>query len=699
MRLRGARNTKNRLSEPQSTKLELVRADDGEQENGLRFRTRHPTKPCFVDLTCFDVGRERAYGSGVNKWLGAYQGRPELIRELTPALVDRMSPAAEKTTKRYIEALTAWWRLLDQIESRVGDRQRITSVLQLTEIHRQAAADRGLARKHVAMFLAIVNQTRNALGQKSLYWKLPEKKEPTRHLAPKTHFDLIRRTIKQRWFKVLDRWERTEQLLVGVSNSATSNPDSSDHTDRMPRKLSAEDTRLRMNYQHFLEVAEKTGRARPSGDMLYQGMTSSAFSFKGFSVREMLAGFYPNGDDIRVAFHLCLARTGWNPAVLLSLDVNTKFIETHPMDDRRYVLRGTKDRAGGAEQIHEGLFKSQGSAGSVLQKLQEKTAPLRTQLQDDLAKCKKDREKSLADGLALQVASLDRRIMELESAVRSPWIYASTASGGDLVARLTDTNYGTSSNAAKGSYLQVLVREINSNLPPDQQVSHITASDFRDGFAYDIYQASGGSILAVYKALSHRSIESTSTYLRTTLLKAEHQKLFGTFSQALWSEIEVRSAVDPTVLAKWSRDGSLTVDQRNRLNSYRNVMMTRLGTGCRDPFNPPKHIDPNFIADGKSMCHVQRCTLCVEHAVIMPESMQGLCKRLVELRHLKSQMSARTTLNVASLDEELKNLELVLLAFDEDEVRKSVLSWTNRIESGEYRGIEFDGIGLGNVGG
>jgi hypothetical protein len=35
------------------------------------------------------------------------------------------------------------------------------------------------------------------------------------------------------------------------------------------------------------------------------------------------------------------------------------------------------------------------------------------------------------------------------------------------------------------------------------------------------------------KALGHRSIRSTQGYLNNTLLNDEHQKLFGTFSEAL----------------------------------------------------------------------------------------------------------------------------------------------------------------------
>jgi hypothetical protein len=53
----------------------------------------------------------------------------------------------------------------------------------------------------------------------------------------------------------------------------------------------------------------------------------------------MLCGSYPDSFDIRVAFHLCMATTGWNPAVLLSLDVTTSIIEKHPKDPGRYILR------------------------------------------------------------------------------------------------------------------------------------------------------------------------------------------------------------------------------------------------------------------------------------------------------------------------------------------------------------------------
>lgn len=694
MGIRSNTNTKNRLREDDHPVLTLAQPAPVVQQDPLRFRTAHPTKPCFVDLTHFATGRENATRGGKRKWLGAYQGRPELIRELAPALRDRLTPTAEKTISHFVGALTAWWRLFDEMEAKLGV-QKITSVSQLTDLHRQFAMDKGLARKHFGNFLSLANLTRQAMGLKVLHWKLPWQTEPVRHLASQEIFLLVRKSLKRRWFIVLDRWALAEALLKKGAPVAREVPLADALAEQKRIEVNTEQKRLLKNYQHFNEVVAATGLPRPAAEFLYREMGSGVFSHRGYSVRDMLAGCYPSGDDVRAAFHLCLATTGWNPAVLLSLDVNEPFIEVHPMDGHRYVLRGTKARARGAAQVSEGLVKSQGSAGVILQTLMARNAPLREQLRGDLEACKLQRSAFVGPDLDPHVVRLDRRIMALEQAARSPWLYASTASGGELIASLTDRNFDSSVSAKDGSYLHVLVKEINQSLPADQHIPRIKSGDFRDAYAYDAYHASAGSILAVYKALGHRQVQTTVIYLHNTLLKEEHRKLFGTFSQALWNEMEATARVDPTVIAKWSRDGEVTPDQRKRLDTYRTLMLSRVGTGCKDPHHPPKHIAPNFVADGEAKCHVQRCTLCVEHAVIMPESLSGLCKRLAELRHLQSQMGIAAFTLLSRFDEELKNTEIALLAFDEQDVKEHVDAWQTRIENGEHRVVAFDGAAQG----
>ncbi|EKD96653.1 MAG: hypothetical protein ACD_23C01355G0001 [uncultured bacterium] len=120
-------------------------------------------------------------------------------------------------------------------------------------------------------------------------------------------------------------------------------------------------------------------------------------------------------------------------------------------------------------------------------------------------------------------------------------------------------------------------------------------------------------------------------------------------------------------------------------------MLSRIGVACKDPCNPPKHIAPDFEADGENHCHVQRCTLCLEHAVILPESLDGLCKRLAELRYLRVRMGIGA-FEESSYVQEMSNTEIALLAFDEEEVKERFDVWKAQIESGKHRFMEFDGI-------
>lgn len=680
MGIRSNKNTKDRLRDANGPTLALVPYAAPRPEDPLKFRTSHATKPGPVDLTCFEFGKSQARRGGQRLWRGAYTGRPELIHELAPAIRDRLMPLARKSVAHYLEALTAWWRIFDEIETSSPELPKIVSVTQLNDLRRQFAMDRDISRDHMADFLSLVNVTRKALGYRALHWALPPTKDTKRFLAPQQSFLVVRRELKRGWFNALDRWDRTQALLGDTLERSSGVASDSDRV------------RLLRNYQHLNRIAAITGKARPTSEELYSDMSSGQFSAKGFNVREMLSGFYPSGNDIRTAFHLCLATTGWNPAVLLSLDVGQQLIEVHPMDSNRYILRGFKARAGGTEQVSEGLYKSQGSAGAILQALIKRTEPLREQLRKDLVDCKLARGKLEGRDTELEVDAMDVRISRLEHAIRSPWLYFTTSTPNEVISALTDTTFSSSRNAAKGSYMDLLVEKINLNLPGEHRIFPMKAGDFRDAHAYERYHASGGSVLSVMKALGHKSVKSTATYLQNTLIAEENLKLLGTFSNALWREIALTGRVDPTVIAKWSRDGEVTDDQRDRLVTYRKIMISRIGVGCNDPHNPPVHIDPNFVADGVAVCSIQRCTLCFEHAVITPESMVGLCKRLGELRHTRLTMGLRAFAMHSNFPDELKNTEIALLAFDEDTVNTTVAHWENQIRAGTHRVPEFSGV-------
>lgn len=677
MGIRSSNNRKNQLPikgfAPVLVASPPTTAEMRPEAISLRFFTRHPTKPCEVDLTVFVDGEDAPRNKRGGIWSGPFKGRPALLRELLPAIHDKLMPLAEKSVTSYINALRSWWRLMDSVEASLPSMLPVTSTAHLTDVHRQGAFDKKITRIPFTEFLAIANPTRAAIGLNPLFWTPPEDPSPARYLPPQWQTDHLRHALKHHWFATLDRWALADALKT--SDTAADTP---------------EKQRLAKNYHHFDNTIQNTGKARPTlADLCQEFKSQSAFYEAGLSFTDMLRGNYPDGGDIRVAFHLCLATTGWNPAVLLSLDVTDKFIEAHPKDPARYVLRSTKARARGTEQLAEGLFKTQSGAGFVIQTLLARTAPLRVELYKKLNECKKQ-----LDAMHLEVTDeaqkLRKQIISLEQGTRSAWLFANAGSIG--IQWLDDENFA-SSRRGDGHlrFLKQFIADLNSKLPLDRQLAAINATDLRDVYAGQVYHASGGSILAVMKALGHRRVDTTADYLGNTLLKEEHRRLFSTFSEALWTEIVDSGRVDPTVLAKISRDGAATPEERRRLHEYRMLLTTRIGTKCKDPYNPPTHIAPNFHQDGKAMCHVQRCMLCWENSVVTAESMPGLCKRAAELRHLRSQMSMGA-FQESSFLEELENTELVLLGFDQAKVEQLIAAWTAKISAGVHRVTEFDGI-------
>lgn len=647
----------------------LLETPDSVDDDGLRFWTQHPTRPCQVDLRAFRDGESKRPHPG-GTWSGKFTGRPDLIREIAPVLREVVRYAVPNTSAQYVHYLRTWWRLLDDIEEKAGDVfVRVRSVIDLTAIHKQSAYDVGMERKVFSGFQSIVNAARRIKGLPPLYWRVPEGRDSKRRLPPQAHLDQIRHAIKHAWFAALHRWNLADELSAG----------------REP--LNTEEARLAENYSRFKAGVASAEHPRPTSHVLWGDLTFHAFNRRGLSIPDMLRGFYPDANDIRAAFHLCLASTGWNPAVLLDLRVGDDFLEPHPKDPTRYLMRGHKNR-GNSEQVTEGLYKSQGSAGIVLERLIRQTEPLRAQLVLQLAELKNNEAELSKDGRPLpDKARL--RIAELERGTKSPWLYVTSAN--DAINWLDSQNYRRSSlkKHKAGNYLDDIVAQLNATRPDNAHISSLNPSDFRDAFATYVYQLSGGMVLYVMKVLGHKSPQTTQLYLDNNVLNAKGEELYRTFSNSLWREIEFFGRADPTLIAKWTRDGSVSADERVRLHEYRGLMRSRIGVGCKSPTTPPRRLAPDFEVDGKKLCPVQRCTLCVENAVILPGSMPGLCKRLAELRHIQSHMSTVSFID-SSFKEEMENVELALLYFDALEVAQHFLDWERRISSGQHRVIEFD---------
>ena len=76
--------------------------------------------------------------------------------------------------------------------------------------------------------------------------------------------------------------------------------------------------------------------------------------------------------------------------------------------------------------------------------------------------------------------------------------------------------------------------------------------------------------------------------------------------------------------------------------------------------------------------------------MLLPESLDGLCMRMAELRYLRENMPTATFIE-SSFPEEHANTEAALSAFDEQAVRAAVKDWELRIQDGRHTVLVFDG--------
>jgi hypothetical protein len=641
--------------------------EDSKSDSDLLFWTRHGKHPVLVNLTLFRDGEVQRSSAG-GSWSGSFTGRPMLIEQLAPALKALVEYASRQTVEKYLHALRVWWRILDTVDA-LGNKP-VESVADISELHRQCALDEGIDRLPFSNFVRLANLARLSKNIPQLHWFAPNRKITKRYLPPEWQTRAIRFKLKHEWFRALARWERAEQLMNGS------------------KPAGPQEENLLQNYTRFQAAQSMTGGQIPRAEELWEELPGWKFTYQGYSITEMLRGFYPDAYDVRVAFHLCLANTGWNPSVLVDLDVSDDFLEPHPKDSTRYLMRGFKAR-GKSEQVTEGLFKSRGSAGMVIRHLVERTQPLRNQLNrlhSDLTAAYEKLKSQGAPEPELNIAKTE--IIKVKRHARSVWLYVSAQGG---ITSLDSSSYHRRLNREKvGSFVAELVEGMNESQPADRQISAIKATDFRDAFAAYAYTISGGLVLFVMKALGHKKIKSTQDYINNSLLNEQSNQLYRTFSNALWSEIKLHGRIDPTILAKWSRDGNVTDCERNRLEEYRSLKRSRIGVGCKNPTSPPPRIAPDFIPNGTALCPVQRCTLCVENAVIFPESLNGLGKRFVELEYIKRNISLSSFLE-SSFGEELENTRTALGCFDAAEVQRFVQHWESEVAHGRHLICDLEG--------
>jgi hypothetical protein len=626
----------------------------------------------FSGLACGYAGTRK-------KGYTAFAGRHALTLELLPAIRDLALNEADATIRMRLTALRFVWRTLDEIEARAPSAPQLKSVTELSDVHRQAIIDRDLDKRPFSSALKCFNLTLLALGKKQLLWQGPPARGlgKVKHLNSLAEVKRVKNALKRLWFGWRDKYDLAQRLLI--------------LSDEDAQKLPRDQRFILESLRRFKDTQQRYIVALPTLEQLNpEGIDARPGVFMGYP--ELSSYFFPDAKAIRAAFHLCLATTGWNPAVLLDLKFDDEIFLTHPTDENRYIMRGIKRRAKNTEQRCSGLKKTQHGPYSIINFLIEVTQPLRDQLQAKGNAVRAMLAESTALGLdAKAVLALEQEKLGIEEAAQLFFLYATynykgICPGFGGIERLTDNNV---MKGGKSSFLAGIIESLNKHSPEDP-IGKMTATDFRDAYALHWYEFSGGDILTVMRVLGHRRISTTITYTNNVVVRVRNQKKAREVLKAWWGEVEEHGQADPTIVSFTVQHGKPSEEQRRRLKFYRTLTLTQLGTRCSDPHNPPHHVAPHFKPDGARVCDVQRCMLCVTHAVITPESLDGIARRSAELAHIRSSMSVASWEAATDYIEEIENTQLALAGFEASAAQQSVEHWTRKIESGEHRVMPFE---------
>lgn len=628
-----------------------------------------------------------------------YIGRPELLAEIFPTLLSKGAAAAEMSVEAYLRNLREWWRLFEAVESRHLSSEPVKSLAQLSEAHHAHALDSGMAESSFRSGLRLFESTRAGLGLPALNWVSPKQKRKLKHLPEEREIKAVRHALRTRFTQFVDRVNAAKQLTALTDEQVKA---------QLARgELTQVQQRVRANILAFQKdcaglalpkdggalflkenyVVAPSGRPYRKKNSYTNSVSWAAEGHLGYA--DICDLLYPTALTVRAAFHLMLSCTPFNISVLTSMNVNHEHFRSHPQDDARYVMVGYKARAGQKLQDVSGLRKSVSGPLGIYNFITSLNAPLREQLQ-----CKHDHLVGVLkiDGLdSEQRAAHEQTLIRLRQGLVSPWLYVTyrltDGPTGDGIDWLTNSNYDAGGDSK--SFLRLVIDTLNESKKEASPIPYMSLSDFRDGYAISELHASGGDLYRVMRALGHRYLSTTGYYVHNVLQRQRNQDKARLLMSTWFGEVKLDGQVDHSIAvakahhAHEGKIGDLPQEQCQRLEQYRLLKRTRIGVACKNPTAPPKHVAPHFEADGVKLCDVQRCTLCVEHAVVLPESIEGLCRRVAELERIHTELP-EVAWESSSFGMELHNTRLALTVFASEEVNSKTQHWREQIASGTW---------------
>lgn len=594
-----------------------------------------------------------------------FKGRPTLVAELAPYYRVILATAPKNTVNSAVHALRLWWRLFDRLQ----ELAPVSEAAHINELHCALAVREGIRRRDFHWLLRPLNLVRNDAGLPDLHVELPHDPPVQSSLSDKRAIAVIYQDLK---FRLRACFSRFEEADILAASGRVLNPLETAETNNSEGDVHA-------TYRAYLKASGKHLAINVPGLFLTRKYTS-----KLNSLALPVFGLYPRKADVQAALLLFLIKTGWNAQTAIDLDIKGSWLRPHPTSSQHHLVVSIKSR-GNTEQIAVGLEKSELSPGRIVQRLLERTRPLRAFIEAQLDTEQQKLQKIQSDEQHIEVAKL-RRLAQ------SPWLFVDCTRDNSILALDLNT-YRTISHEP---VLRQWIRERNereqslASKQIDKKVylipESITISDFREAFIAFSYEGSGYNWLVAKLAAGHTSIESLKTYLRKRQWKAYGERQVASFQEAMWSEIRSRRIVDPAILRGLVERGVVTEVQRLRWSAHKD--RTRVGTGCKDFQNPPIQISPEHVKG--CGCRVQRCTLC-PHAIVFEDSLEHLARRMAELEVLQGQVPL-TAWYQSTFPEEVEATRTTLELFEPNKVDAVKKFWLREIQDGRHVVLQFEGI-------
>lgn len=680
----------------------------------LRFWSNHPTENALVDLHPFAEGVLENPSTG--KWSGPFSGRPELIAELAPAIQARLSLASLSLCIQYKQALRNFWRVCDQVEAtNISGRAitRITSVRDLSHLHEATMHQTRINNAIFGIILNIINDARRFMRIGPLMWTITKPSVPDRTLISDEMAKAIKIGIKRDWERVRKRWERHDSIRLGVDPDTLTELERID--DAVVFQYTEKNKVLRHNWVHFERIQKITGLILPNPDQLREGASRSVMRTKGLTITLMRSIAFPTSEEATIAFHSALMGSGWNPSTLVTgIDATLpNRIFQHPKDAKQSVLvvdeievgiqdntenmeitmQGSKRRAGGRLQFCIGLKKNPDSPPMVVSAYLERTIQLREQLRQHVKKAQADLERHRAEGVKREIIECQFKILQtLQQGLRNVWLYVGKNGTINWIDGKSWLRFGSPNSDGVGqkSYLDELIERLNVKRAArfEPSINRIVPSDFRDIFARWVHLNSGGNIIAVMFALGHAGLKSTDSYIDNNIFNAENDEAVRNFMTHLFDQLG-QGRVDLTILSQLVRHGPLTMEMQSRLVDYRKLIRSRIDVGCVDAKHPPSYISPDHVEG--MWCGTHRCLRDCPNARFLPESVNGIARRVEELLVMSDRLPIDTWIKGLFQNELEVGEYLLSTLYEKNEVDKAVLYWREKINSGKH---VVPGIGL-----